>query len=51
MFSKFLVNCPRFYVSSIRESLQILELSTPVTKSVIKKQYLEMAKKYHPDSR
>ena len=35
--------------SRIKEALEILGLPTLVTKDDIKKQYLYLAKKYHPD--
>ena len=35
--------------SRIKEALDILELPTLVTKDDIKKQYIHLAKKYHPD--
>jgi len=41
IFSKF---------ATIKDSLKTLELSIPTTKVTIKKQYLSLAKKYHPDS-
>lgn len=40
----------RLWISSIKQSLRVLELNTPTSKSEIKKRYLIMAKKYHPDS-
>ena len=39
----------RCYVS-VKDSLKVLELNTPTTKGEIKKKYLILAKKYHPDA-
>ena len=39
-----------FTYLSVKDSLKILDLTLPTTKGKIKKQYLVMAKKYHPDA-
>lgn len=39
-----------FAFGRVSDCLKVLELQKPVTKKEIKKRYLELAKKYHPDS-
>lgn len=39
-----------YRISSVKESLKILGIKSPTTKANIKKQYIKLAKQFHPDA-